>query len=224
MALENQLQTKAVLKTYINNQGDVDYSRLQNDPWLKEQLEIIQTTDIHQFSRQEEFVFWLNAYNLLILKAVCDKLANNRNWKGNISYFAKFNFFALKKYAVGGKKLSLYTIENKILRKKFNDPRIHFAINCASKSCPILPNRLFQVDTLEQTLENLTENFINSDHVRFDESSNELWLNPIFDWYKKDFKSSGGLVEFIKKYWHGPLIPEEIKIKFLKYDWSLNSQ
>ena len=93
----------------------------------------------------------------------------------------------------------------KILRKKFKDPRIHFAINCASKSCPVLPGKLFDEETLEETLEFLTRNFINDDqHVYFDsidKTTGILYLNPIFKWYKKDFPD--GIVNFSQKpYFH----------------------
>ena len=124
-------ETKTSLRKYIDEQGNVDYTALENDPWFHEQIQQIQNTDINKLSYKEEFVFWLNAYNILTIKTVHSRLQTNPKWKGNSSYLTRFKFFILTKHDVGGKKISLYTLENKILRKKFKDPRIHFAINCA---------------------------------------------------------------------------------------------
>lgn len=219
-------ETKFLLKKYIDEQGNVDYTALDNDPWFHQQIQQIQDIDLNKLSDKEEFVFWLNTYNILTIKAVNNRLQNDPKWNGNSSYLSKFKFFWLTKHNVGGQKISLYKLENKILRKKFKDPRIHFAINCASKSCPILPNRLFDINNLEATLENLTEIFINDEsNVRFDTTNKILYLNLIFKWYKKDFKVSGGIVEFIRKYYKNTAeIIQNPKIKYIKYDWTLNSQ
>ena len=213
-------ENKASLRKYIDEQGNVDYAALDNDPWFHEQIQRIQITDISKLSYNEEFVFWLNAYNILTIKTVHSRLHANSKWKGNSSYFSKFKFFILTKHNVGGRKISLYNLENKILRKKFKDPRMHFAINCASKSCPVLPNRLFNIDDLDETLEFLTENFINDEkHVRFDVTTNILYLNQIFKWYKKDFRVSGGVINFINKYYqNASKIVQNPKIKYTKYN------
>jgi hypothetical protein len=209
--------------------GNIDFKAIQKDPWLKTQIQILEETSVNDLTKIEEFVFWLNSYNILTIKAVCDKLGENHLWKGNKSLFEKFKFFIWKKYKVGGKKVSLYTIENKILRKKFKEPRIHFVINCASKSCPIIPNRLFTVENIEEILNLQTKKFINDEmNVYFDESKKTLFLSQIFKWYKKDFNQVGGVIEFIRKYWqHSTELVsflEKAKVKYLNYDWSLNTQ
>ncbi|MHA2363301.1 MAG: DUF547 domain-containing protein, partial [Candidatus Hodarchaeales archaeon] len=227
--LEDSLESKAILKRYIDMNGNIDFKAIQKDPWLKTQIQILEETSVNDLTKIEEFVFWLNSYNILTIKAVCDKLGENHLWKGNKSLFEKFKFFIWKKYKVGGKKVSLYTIENKILRKKFKEPRIHFVINCASKSCPIIPNRLFTVENIEEILNLQTKKFINDEmNVYFDESKKTLFLSQIFKWYKKDFNQVGGVIEFIRKYWqHSTELVsflEKAKVKYLNYDWSLNTQ
>ena len=99
---------------------------------------------------------------------------------------------------MAGKKNNLHNFENKILWKRFKDPRIHFSITCASKSCPNLPDRLFHAETLDNHLDSLTINFINDkDHVFLDTEKGILYLNTIFKWYAKDFEIYGGVKKFI---------------------------
>ncbi len=212
---------KSILQSYIHD-GKVNYNQLINDSWLNNNLEELKKTKIDELNHNEEFAFWLNAYNLITLHAVSKEIEKNSKWKGNLSYFSKFRFFFLRRYLVGGKKISLYSIENKILRKKFKDPRIHFAINCASISCPFLPGKLFNANTLDNYLEELTSQFINDQNaVIFD--NNVLRINPIFKWYKKDFKATGGIIPFINKYWKGSKISNNSHIEYLEYNWHLNS-
>ena len=216
----------AFLKQWLNSEGLVDYKSIKDNPWLQEQLKLSRTADLSKFTWEEKFAFWLNAYNLLTLNGVLIELEKNPKWKGNTNYLKKIKFFYLRRFKVAGKKLNLYNLENKILRNKFQDPRIHFAINCASKSCPILPGKLFQAENLSEYLENLTYSFINDpSHVHYDSKTQTLYLNPIFKWYKKDFDSKGGIRTFISKYLS---IDKEsllnASIKYLIYDWTINSQ
>ncbi len=220
------MSNSAFLKQWINNEGLVDYSAINESSWLQIEIENLKKVDLSNFSRNEELAFWLNAYNLLTLKGVLVELKKNPNWNGNTSYFSKVKFFYLRRFEVAGKKINLYNLENKILRKQFRDPRIHFAINCASKSCPMLPRSLFQSANLDEYLEDLTYSFINDpDHVRYDSTTQILYLNPIFKWYSKDFDFNGGIIAFISNYFeNNKELPNNTTIKFLKYDWSINSQ
>ncbi|MFW9905417.1 MAG: DUF547 domain-containing protein [Candidatus Thorarchaeota archaeon] len=219
-----------VLKSYIDSSGLVNYEKLENDKWLMEQIQHLITVDLQDMTHNEEVAFWLNAYNILTIKGVYMELERNPNWKGNISFFSKLRFFFLRRFNIGGKKISLHNLENKILRKRFKDPRIHFAINCASKSCPNLPKRLFTAETLDNYLDFLTISFINdTDHVFLDSEKDILHLNPIFKWYTKDFETQGGVKKFILYYLKdvGKTITESIKrakIEYFTYDWSINAQ
>lgn len=217
----SQIVDSSILQMYIK-EGRVDYQKLHTDPWLKDNIAQIEDVDIDNYSHNEKFAFWLNAYNLITLKGVCQELQKNPNWQGNTSLFSKIRFFYLRKHKVAGKKISLYSLENKILRNEYKDPRIHFAINCASISCPFLPGKLFQPENLFEFLEDLTEQFINNQNsVILKEKI--LYVSRIFKWYKKDFKQHGGVISFIQKYWKGENFPEDIKLKYLEYDWHINS-
>ena len=118
--------------------------------------------------------------------------------------------------------LSPHYIEHKILRK-LDDPRIHFAINCASKSCPPLGNRILKEDNLDKQLDEKAVKFINSkEHVYVDDENKIIYLNKIFKWFKKDF---GDLKLYICKYLDSNIEYEDIynyKISFFEYDWSSN--
>ncbi|MFX0067079.1 MAG: DUF547 domain-containing protein [Candidatus Hermodarchaeota archaeon] len=194
------------------------------NPWFAEQIQKIENANLEGVSHQEEFAFWLNAYNLTVIKAVLQILERTPQWKGNLSYFSKVKFFYLEKFTIANKKMNLYYLEHSILRKRFKDPRIHFAINCASNSCPFLPGRLFIAEDLDEFLEFLTKSFVNNpDNVIFNVPDNILYLNPIFKWYRKDFDAAGGVIEFIKKYWDGDIEKlKKPKITYLQYDWELN--
>jgi len=201
MSSKTYFENLNALKPYIDSNGLVDYDKMKNDKWLVDQVLRLKTTDLQSMNNNEELAFWLNSYNILTIKGVCMELERNTNWKGNVSLFNKIRFFYLRRFNVGGKKINLRNLENKILRKRFKDPRIHFAINCASKSCPILPNRLFTAETLEKYLDSLTISFINDkDHVFLDTEKDILYLNPIFNWYEKDFELQGGVKRFILSY------------------------
>ncbi|MHA2245148.1 MAG: DUF547 domain-containing protein [Candidatus Hodarchaeales archaeon] len=218
------------LKPYIDSTGLVDYNSLKEDQWLKDQVQELKIANLQEMNHTEEFAFWLNAYNLLTLKGVFMEFERDPKWRGNLSYWSKVRFFFLRRFVVAGKKINLRYLENKILRKHFKDPRIHFAINCASKSCPNLPNKLFEAESLDKHLDLLTREFINDkDHVFLDTEKDILFLNPIFKWYSKDFRIKGGVKRFILPYLQdtGKRINESYKrarIEYLAYDWSINIQ
>jgi hypothetical protein len=220
--LETELNPTLDFQEFMNN-GLVDYARLKEEPSLSENLDIIAHTDISTLDTDETLAFWLNAYNLLTIKSVCLEFEANPNWKGNISWYSKLKFFIIRKHLVAGRKYSLYHIENRIIRKQFQEPRIHFALNCGSLSCPFLPSNLFTSQNLDQRLNDLTIDFIN-DQKGVQVSGQQLILSRIFKWYRKDFKAEGGIVQFISRYWKGKTaIPNNPKIKFAKYQWKINS-
>ncbi|MHA2094921.1 MAG: DUF547 domain-containing protein [Candidatus Hodarchaeales archaeon] len=199
---------------------------MYRDTWILKKIVEWEKTDLSNYSKKEKFAFWLNAYNLFTLKGVLIEFEKNPKWNGNTSYYSKVKFFFLRKFIIAGKKINLRDLENKILRKQFEDPRLHFAINCASFSCPFLPGRLFQAETLDDYLTQLTRDFINNPtNVLFNTREQVVKLSMIFKWYKKDFEPRGGILSFIQKYHNS--VPEGLsgfKIEYFKYNWELNKQ
>ena len=216
------MNQKPILKPYIKN-GRVDYGKLEQDEEVRNLIRQIEEEDISGYSNKEKFAFWLNAYNLLVLKSVLGKLKKDPNWNGNTSFFRKLKFFVIEKHKVAGQKVSLLSLENKILRKEFKDPRIHFAINCGSVGCPILPPDLFTEENLEDYLEHLTSEFINSSEVTIDLEKGTLEVSQIFKMYKKDFQGEYGIKQFIKRYRRDIPNIDDLRIKYKPYDWKLNN-
>ena len=113
-------------------------------------------------------------------------------------------------------------LEKDIIRPKFGDPRVHFALNCASRSCPPLNPEPFRGDQLDAQLDKLATAFVNSPKgVEYQPAQKTAALSAIFDWYKDDFKAAGCPLAFINKRRHEAL-PNDTKITYQTYDWSLN--
>ena len=221
---ESNEKFNSILLSYVDSLGNVDYNGIINNPFdLNDYLKFI--SHISPISHPTYFksddskkAYWINVYNALVLKLMIDNPGDDILDIGFIGYDIFY-----KKFNVGNQNLSLQYIENSILRK-MNDPRIHFAINCASKSCPPLGNRILIERNLDKQLDKKTYNFINNtENVYIDYQSNTIYLNRIFKWFKKDF---GDLKIYIFKYLknHEYENVKNFKIKFLKYDWSKNTK
>ena len=123
---------------------------------------------------------------------------------------------------VGGKNYTLNHIEHEILRKDFNDPRIHVGVNCASGSCPQLGNFAFTESNIEAELERLMKLFIN-DNSRNKITEKKIQISKIFEWFKGDFTKNGSLIEYLNTY-STTKINKKAKIRYLTYDWNLNGK
>jgi len=158
--------------------------------------------------------FWMNAYNAFTIKLIVDNLpvASIRDLHNGKPWDKKW-------ITIGGKSYSLNNIEHDIIRPVFIEPRIHFAIVCAAKSCPPLDNKAFTADTVDSHLESLTKSFINNSKFNTI-TADKVIITPIMDWYGKDF---GNVLAFVQKY-ANTSIGDKAKVKFTAYDWSLNGQ
>jgi len=223
----------SLLKQHVDSEGKVDYISIEKAKTVKDYVRWLESFDPENLkTKNEKLAFWINAYNMLTIYGVCSQLRKNPDFakKGNKSFFQRLRFFWWTKYKIGAKKYSLYQIENKILRKQFSEPRIHFALNCASQSCPLLKDDLYSAENLDQELDMAVTLFIRSAKgVWIDRKNRILHLSNIFKWYKKDFeKSSGSIVEFVKKYLGEEdrrFIEDhlsEIKTSYQEYNWGLN--
>lgn len=210
----------SILHKYINKEGKLDYKKIEASNDYLQLINYTKNFITETASELEQFAFWLNAYNFSVIHSVILKLQKKGNWKGNTNLLKRIIFFVLKNHKVNGKWISLYSIENKILRKKFKDPRIHFAINCASSGCPVVPGMMFTGNTLNNYLDQLASIFINN-KANVNLTGNNIYCSPIFKWYKKDFNGKNGIIRFIKKY-YGKRLPDSVKVKYKKYDWKLN--
>lgn len=206
-----------LLKKYVNDKGFVNYKGFKKDhDKLKAYLaKLSKNPPSTEWSVQELLAYYINLYNAATVDLILDNYPLksikdiSRPWaKGFVT--------------IGDKIVSLNTIEHGILRK-MNEPRIHFAINCASFSCPKLLRDAFTAAKIEEQLESATVEFINSNQN--DISKNNPKLSKIFDFYTSDFKVNGktDLIGYINQYSTIKINPKA-KYTFKDYDWSLNEQ
>ncbi len=220
-----------LLKTYVQN-GKVNYAALKQDKRLDEYLQQLSEADPEALpTREEKIAFWINAYNAYTLKLVVDnypiKSITDLSALGYLSL--PFDSPWKRKFCkVGGKTYSLDEIEHDILRGKFGEEQIHFAVNCASESCPVLRSEAYTGAKLGAQLREQAEAFLRDstrNHIKLE--GNTLYLSKIFEWYRSDFESKkGSLLKYIAQFFSGEerkrLESGNITIKFLDYNWNLN--
>jgi len=213
-----------VLKNYVNEEGLVDYEGLLNDRSRFDQfMALVESADITVLNPTELKAYWINAYNAITMKVILDKYPVKKIILVNFGLVWKKG----RKAAQG--KYSLEHIEHKILRP-LGDPRIHFAINCASIGCPKLPQKPFYPLTLDEQLDHETVRFINDEEkVRIDRDQNIVFHSAIFDWFAEDFlRVAPDILSYIERYIHEAdrqyIDENEVRVKAIKYDWNLNKQ
>ena len=211
----------SLLQKNVDKTGRVDYQSLKNNETLLDNyLAYIQNNEpTKDWSSNKKKAFWINTYNAYTIKIILNNypLKSIRDIKIDGKTAWKIPFVK-----VGQKRYTLDQIEHKILRKKFNDPRIHVGINCASVSCPRLWNFAFTEDNIASSLDNLMKVFIN-DTTRNKISKNNVALSEIFNWFSKDFIKNGTIISYLNTY-AAIKISEKASIKYLTYDWSLNKK
>src|SRR5579862_1808514 len=164
---------------------------------------------------KDDLAFYINAYNAWILDGALGK------YPVKSVKDATFSFFILNHIKVAGQKMSFNHLEKDVIRERFKEPRVHFALNCASRSCPPLNPEPFRGKDLDAQLEKLARAFVNSERGVKVKSKTAVDLSKIFDWYKDDFAAVGGPMAFINKY-RTAKIPENAKVTFQEYNWMLN--
>ena len=223
IVLDSSTSLNTILSSYVDDAGNVNYKGIVKNPFaLNEYLNFIEqiSPDSHpDYFKTEDSkkAYWINVYNALILKIMIENPGKDIL---DIGYIGHDVF--LKRFKVGNKRISPSFIENKILRK-MKDPRIHFAINCASKSCPPLGNRILLEIDLDKQLDQKAFKFINNtDNVFINHKEQTIYLNKIFKWFEKDFENLKSYISIYLDDIDIDLI-ENYNIKFFKYDWSKNS-
>ncbi|WP_276388547.1 DUF547 domain-containing protein [Eudoraea chungangensis] len=205
----------SLLSRHVDSKGNVDYKAFKDE---EEDLEaylqaMAQDIPNKNWSKAKTLAFYINLYNAATVNLII------KNYPINSIRDIK-NPWGKKIVPQNGRLLSLGEIEHDILRK-MDDPRIHFAINCASVSCPKLNNFAFSEKNLEEQLEKVSKEFI-LDSTKNIISQDSVVLSEIFKWYKKDFETNGSVLEYLSNYLNTP-IAADAKIAYLKYDWNLNN-
>lgn len=232
LAQDNQMFTD-ILKKYVKN-GLVDYTGLQKNKELDKYLSQLSNTNPDKLNRNEKLAFWINAYNAFTLQVVRDNypiesITDLHTGGKIIGYLIGKTIWDKQFITINNKKYSLNDIEHNILRE-MNEPRIHFAVVCASISCPELRNEAFEADNIDVQLQEQTTKFLN-DKTRnhFDVKNRKAYISEIFNWFGEDFGASNeNILKFISKYL-SENISIDIKSNISKwnmsyndYNWNLN--
>ena len=230
---------QTVLQTYVDAQGQVNYEQLLANRDLLDQfnqsLGQVSPATYATWSEPEQIAFWVNAYNSLTLQAIIDHypVESIRKTPG---------VWKSLKFDVLGEPITLDAIEHQILRKEFNEPRIHMGLVCASVGCPPLLREPYEGDTLGQQLDNNTQIFLAHDrNFQIDADDNRVHVSSIFQWFGQDFEPTydtdakftnfGAKERSVLNFISGYLEPDQLaaleqakKVSYLDYDWSLNRQ
>lgn len=225
-------QFAEVLQASVRD-GLVDYSAVaQREKQLDVYLDALERfgprTTPEQFpTRESELAYYLNAYNAFMLKRWVDAGAASVDPSKDVNRL----WFVTDQWKLDGRSLTMDSLEQRVIRPEFEEPRIHFALVCGAQSCPPLMGKPFDADKLDEQLDSLGRTWLGQpDGLRVSDSG-QVRMSKIFDWYGKDFEAMGGLAGVIEKY-----VPSEDprkrraleaarngEIKFMDYDWSINT-
>ena len=213
------------LTKYVNDNGKVQYGALKADLGpLTKYVEDLNTFDLNRLkSREEKLAHWINVYNALILWSFATDYPQEKDRLKNP--LRRAAYFYRRKFLVSGQERSLDDIESNSLRKAFAEPRIHFAIVCASASCPYLSRKTYtRVDVIER-LELDAKRFLESErNVKVNATAKTVTVSEIFKWFRADFGGSEQTVlQFLSRYVKKAKLSEPgWKIQYASYDWTIN--
>jgi hypothetical protein len=199
----------------VTEKGNVNYKGFIEDKVAFEAyLNILKQNypDQRTWSRAEIMAYWINAYNAFTVKLIIDNYPVKSIKDIDSPWDQKF-------IKIGKRDYSLSDIEHEILRK-MGDPRIHFAINCASFSCPNLLNQAYTAPKLEGQLTMAAKRFL-ADSSKNTITENRVEISKIFSWFSADFEENGTLIDFIDKY-SDVEVNDKARIRYKTYNWDLN--
>ncbi|TDQ33299.1 DUF547 domain-containing protein [Zeaxanthinibacter enoshimensis] len=203
-----------LLNNYVSREGNVNYSGMKKEvSVLDTYLDVLAgNVPATESSREEKMAYYINLYNAATVRLVLEHYPVKSIKDLEDPWDTEW-------IRLGDQKVSLGYIENQVLRK-MDDPRIHFAINCASYSCPALSADAYRADTLEEQLRDATLTFIRDPRKNTIEAD-QLYISAIFDWYREDFTGTGTLIDYLNRYARVP-VSKNATVKFKSYDWKLN--
>jgi hypothetical protein len=227
-------QWSALLKKYVVVSPDgvnrVRYAAFKSEAHatLKSYIAALETVDVRALDRPEQFAFWVNLYNAKTIDVVLDaypvRSIKDISLGGGLLTLVTGGPWKAKVMKVNGVELSLDDVEHGILRPIFKDPRVHYAVNCASIGCPNLMAEAFTGAALKSQLDAAARAYVN--HPRgFSERGGEIVASSIYDWFATDFESAGGVIAHARAYADQALkrkLSSTAEPDKYEYDWSLN--
>jgi hypothetical protein len=220
----------AVLKQHVKN-ARVDYATLKAHPQdlnrYLSQVAAVTKVEFKKWSEPKQITFLSNAYNAYTLRLIIDHYPlKSIKDIGNI-FSGPWDQPVVRLF---GETTDLNTVEHKILRKEYSEPRLHFVLVCAAKGCPPLRGEVYVGTKLEEQLVDQAKQFLTDTRKnRVDAAGRTVYLSPIFKWYGEDFeKKSGSVLKALQSYWpkkdRAAAAAGDFKIRYTDYDWSLNEQ
>ncbi|AUB34404.1 Glucoamylase [Nostoc flagelliforme CCNUN1] len=222
-----------LLRQYVDQQGRVDYVAWKKEQpqaiadWLSSEKNLPLKSNSNNL---EQLALWINLYNAFTISTILERYpieSIRPRILGIPNWLAFLWFFQRRAYSIFGESYSLAEIENSILPDKLQEPRIHFAIVCASVGCPLLRSGAYFPELVSQQLDEDARRFINNpEKVRYDMESKTLYCNKILKWYRQDFlKVAPSIPEYIRSYLKTDYpLNASTRISYFHYDWSLNQR
>ncbi len=211
-----------LLSENVDENGMVNYEGFNNNTQFEEYLNRLETADVNNFSKEEQLAFYINAYNATVINNVINYLPIN-------SPMDVDGFFNKVKHNVAGNMLTLDELEHKFILK-IEPVLVHFGLVCAANSCPKLINKAYNGEMVFNQLVENAKVFLNDDQKnRIDKENKILYLSEIFKWFNNNFVEKYGslkktAIEFMYENDAKYLRENDVQIKYLKYNWKLNSQ
>ncbi len=240
---------ESLLGLYLDSSGNVDYEKWHATPGSVARLDAYlaavslyspDSTPERFSSRNENLVYWIQGYNAYVIKSVLDHwpIDSVTDVKAPIEAIKGLGFFYRLRFNFGGVAYSLFSVENDKIRGQYRDARIHFVLNCASESCPVLRPALPTGPELETFLQTAATQFVSDPrNVSIDHEAREIALSTIFKWFRKDFindlqlhglPTQRGLIDYVAS-----VAPDDLRreldstggyeLVFREYDWAINS-
>ena len=215
----------SLLRQHVNEAGFVDYQGFLADSTRFNEY-LTQLSNNHpnekNWSKNERLAYWINAYNAFTIRLIIDHypVESIKDIKNGIPFVN--TVWDIKFIRIEDATYDLNNLEHGIIRPKFKDPRIHFAVNCASFSCPKLLNRAYTAEKLDAQLDQAARDFL-ADPSKNIIGEDEVQLSKILLWYRGDFKKYDKIIDFVNAY--GPMqVDRKVKVSYIPYNWSLNEQ
>lgn len=216
-----------LLKKHVNEKGMVNYKGFKKDEKeLNTYLDLLsKNPPSDKWSRNDQLAYWINAYNAYTIRLILDHypVQSIKDIGSKIKIPFVTTPWAKKFIKIGDETISLDNIEHGTIRKKFNDPRIHFALVCAAVSCPKLRNEAFVGSKLDAQLNDQGVDFLN-DPTKNAITPKQASLSKILDWYGNDFEKNGNTLESWINKFAKVKMNYDTKVSYMDYNWALNSQ
>lgn len=208
-----------LLRRHVNSAGMVDYRGFQKEKAaLQQYIELLaNNAPESSWSKNKEMAYWINLYNAFTIMTIVKNYPVN-----SITDIAGGKVWDTEKVTVGGKSYTLNQIEKDKLLKRFSEPRVHFAVNCAAASCPPLLNKAWTESNVQRYYEAQAKSFMNNNKYN-NLSTKSIEISKIFDWYASDFGGKDKVLSYVQKY-SNETIKDNAKVSYKEYDWKLNKQ